>query len=504
MENKEKQVFFETQKLYKKFGEVTAVNEVSMSLHLGEIRGLIGENGSGKSTISSIISAICPVTSGEMYLFGEAYRPKDPGDARNHGISMIVQETGTIDTLSVAENIFLGDEKRFLHRGIIDRKRMIAEAKKAMENIGVTDVDVTQTIVRYSFETRKLVEVAKALYYDPTLFIIDETTTALSQNGRDIIYRIMKEQKEQGKTVLFISHDLQELMDHCDALTVLRDGIIVDTIEKAGFDENRIKHSMVGRELKGDYYRSDYDPAHEAQVMLKVSHATNEDIKDVSLKLHRGEIVGIAGLSGCGMHQLGRVIFGLDRLTEGQIQAVKEESEEMIPIRSVADALRNRIGYVSKDRDKEALVLPASIKDNLVLPALSQWDKIITPRSERKYAHQQIDSLAIKCSSMNQSVGELSGGNKQKVSFGKWIGNKSKIIVMDSPTRGVDIGVKNTMYQLIYKMKKEGYAILIISEEMPELIGMCDSILVMKDGEVKKRFDRSRELSESQIIEYMI
>ena len=416
---------------------------------------------------------------------------------------MIVQEAGTIDGLSIAENIFVGDEKRFSHHGIIDRAAMNREAVKALENIGVTDVDVTRPAAAYSLETRKLVEVAKALYYDPILFIVDETTTALSQSGRKTIYRIIHELRDKGKAVLFISHDLEELMENCDVLTVLRDGKLVDTIERAEFDENRIKHSMVGREIKGDYYRSDYDSSHGEKVTLQAEHISNRDLKDVSVTLHEGEILGVAGLSGCGMHQLGRVLFGLDKLTEGKVQAFRPDGTE-VTVRSVQDALDSSIGYISKDRDKEALVLPASIKDNLVLANLNRMGTFILPKKEREHAKEQIESLAIKCSSMNQAVGELSGGNKQKVSFGKWIGNKSRIIIMDSPTRGVDIGVKTTMYQLIARMKKEGYSILIISEEMPELIGMCDEVMVMKDGKVTQTFKRSENLSEQQIIEYMI
>lgn len=502
MDNKKNEVFFETRKLSKKFGDVTAVNKVDMVIRTGEIRGLIGENGSGKSTISSMISGIHTVTDGEMYLHGKPYKPKGPSDARAHGIAMVVQEAGTIDGLTIAENIFVGDEKRFAHHGIINRNEMNKEALKALQNIGVTDVDVTRPAADYSFETRKLVEVAKALYYDPVLFIVDETTTALSQNGRKILYRIIHELKDKGKAVLFISHDLEELIDNCDALTVLRDGKLVDTIEKSEFDENRIKHSMVGREIKGDYYRSDYDSEHGKKEMLVAKNISNADLHDVSVTLHEGEILGIAGLSGSGMHQLGRVLFGLDKINEGSVTAYKEDGTKAI--NSVQDAISCGIGYISKDRDREALILQASIKENMVLPNLRKMGTFISPRKEKEYAKKLIDFLAVKCSSMNQAVGELSGGNKQKVSFGKWIGNDSKIIIMDSPTRGVDIGVKATMYQLIARMKKEGYSILIISEEMPELIGMCDKIMVMKDGKITKQFKRSETLSEQQIIEYMI
>jgi ribose transport system ATP-binding protein len=500
----EQRVFLETKGLTKCFGEVLAVDHVSLTIKTGEIRGLIGENGSGKSTISAMISAIHTVTAGEMLIEGKRYRPKNPGDARAGGIAMIVQETGTIDDLAVAENIFLGDEKRFLKKGVINRTALMAEAKRALAKIGVTDIDPARPAAAYSLETRKLVEVARAVYYDPTLFIVDETTTALSHTGRETIYKLMRDLKAKGKAVLFISHDLPELIALCDALTVLRDGRQVDTIEKPDFDEDQIKKAMVGREIKGDYYRSDYDASHGERVVLEARALTGSEIKSVDLTLHEGEIIGIGGLSGCGMHQLGRLLFGIDKAKSGGVTALDAKTGELTAVKDIESALQHSIGYVSKDRDKDALILPASIKDNLAVSALHKMKKIISPRAVKKFAGEQIDSLSIKCSSPNQSVGELSGGNKQKVSFGKWIGNGSKILILDSPTRGVDVGVKTTMYQLIYRLKKAGYAILIISEELPELIGMADSVIVMKDGVIAKRFVRSSALRDTDMIAYMI
>lgn len=500
----EKRVFLETINLTKRFGEVLAVDHVSMKINTGEIRGLIGENGSGKSTISSMINAIHTVTSGDMLINNKPYRPKDPGEAKRQGVSMIVQEMGTIDHLTVAENIFLGDEKRFLIKGMINRNAMNEEAQKALYAIGFTDVDVSRPASFYNFENRKLVEVAKALYYDPTLFIVDETTTALSHTGRDIIYKLMSDLKEKGKAVLFISHDLPELIKVCDVLTVLRDGKLISNIDKADFDEDMIKKTMVGREIKGDYYRSDYDDSHGEKVVLSARALTGDEIRDIDLTLHEGEILGIGGLSGCGMRQLGRMLFGIDKAKGGNVAALDPDTNELRFVDSIELALKYGIGYISKDRDKEALILPASIKDNLTVSALHKMSKVLSPKAIKKFAGEQIKALSIRCSSMYQSVNELSGGNKQKVSFGKWIGNGSKILIMDSPTRGVDVGVKATMYQLIYRLKKEGYSIIIISEELPELIGMSDSVIIMKNGAISKTFRRSPELCDTQIIEYMI
>ena len=262
------EIFLETKSITKKFGDVVAVNNVDFVVRLGEIQGLIGENGSGKSTISSMICGIHSITSGEIILKGKPYRPADPGDARSHGIGMIVQEAGTVDYLTVAENIFLGEEKRFSKFGFLNKGAMEEEARKALEAIGV-DIDVTRPAAAYNFETRKLVEIAKTLYYKPELLIVDETTTALSQDGRDKIHEIMRSLAAEGKAVLFISHDLPELMEICDNLTVLRDGSLIATINKSEFDEDFIKQKMVGRKIEGNYYRADFDPSCSDEVAIK-------------------------------------------------------------------------------------------------------------------------------------------------------------------------------------------------------------------------------------------
>lgn len=525
-----KKLFLKIKGLTKQFGEVTAVDNVDMEIYLGEIRGLIGENGSGKSTISSMISGIYALTSGQMFLGDKTYKPDSPSDARAEHISMVVQETGTIDHLTVAENIFLGSEEEFCNFGWMNNAAMIAKAQKALSAIGVTDIDAADSIDRYNFEQRKIIEIAKALYYDPLLFIIDETTTALSQDGRLKIYEIMKNLKAQGKAILFISHDLQELMEVCDCLSVLRDGKLIANIEKEEFDENRIKQTMVGREIKGNFYRSDYDSACRNDVMLSLTEVSTTLLKNINLEVHAGEILGLGGLSGSGIHDIGRVCFGMESLTSGTVKAraarkltLNEKIQDNLSkllgkpfglpsemtdytIDSISAALDANIGYISKDRDKETLILESSISDNLNLSALDKLQVFgfIPPSAERKFAIRQIEELRIKCSSRHQAVKELSGGNKQKISFGKWIGNNSKILVFDSPTRGVDIGVKTTMYQLLYDLKKQGYAILIISEELAELIGMSDKICILKNGEITKTFSRSPDLTDSMIIEYMI
>lgn len=493
--------FLEIKELSKKFGEVRALNDVSIQINKGEILGLIGENGSGKSTISSLIYGVHQPSGGEMLLEGKKYAPKSPLDARKNHISMIMQEKDTIDMLSVAENIFLGDEKLFKKGAFIHTAKMNEDAQNALKKVGLDDIDVTLPIASFNFETRKLMEIARALYYNPQLMIVDETTTALSHDGREKIYEIMKELKAEGKSILFISHDLAELMEICDKLTILRDGEFISTVEKENFSENAIKKAMVGRTLSENLYRTDFERRLSDKVAIGVEAVSTDLLEEISFELHEGEILGIGGLSGCGMHEIGRILAGIDHAGSGVVKVYGEE------LKGITHALKQKIGYISKDRDSETLILNESIQDNLTISAWNMLKKgkfFLLPNQERRFANKQIENLKIKCLSGNQLVRELSGGNKQKVSFGKLIGNESRILILDSPTRGVDIGVKTTMYELINDLKKKGTAIVIISEELPELIGMSDRILIFKDGRITGEIDRSECLRDVDVIDYMI
>lgn len=486
--------------MYKSFGATKALVDVSLEVNRGEIRGLIGENGSGKSTVSSIIAGVQPADSGEMFIHGKPYKPKEMIDAQNNHISMVVQEMGTIPHLSVADNIFVGKEMSFASFGVVSRKKMNEEARKILTKIGAGDIDPAQMIDRLGFEDRKLVEIARAMYSNPEILIVDETTTALSQRGRDIVYKIMRDMAAEGNAILFISHDLEELMQICNAITVLRDGHIIQTLERHEMEIKLMKNLMVGRELSDNYYRSDYDGSYSEEVVLRAQQLTVEPVlENFSLELHKGEILGIGGLSDCGMHELGRALFGAETLITGSVVYCPEN----VKITDSAVAIDNKIGYVSKNRDQEALILNASIKENIVLPSLRMMRnkyRCISAKAEKKMSKKQIDALQIKCQNENQIANDLSGGNKQKIVFGKWLANESKIFILDCPTRGIDVGVKGFMYSLIYQFKKEGRSVILISEELPELIGMCDRILILKDGGLSGVFTRSAELREEDII----
>lgn len=505
MTGREHEVLFTAEGICKYFGLTVALDHVNIEVWRGEIMGFIGENGSGKSTMSSIAAGIQKQDEGTMCFRGQPYQPATMQDGLRSGIGMIVQESGVVAEISVAENLFLGDEKRF-RKGIgINRKAMQQEAAKALHTIGFDEVSPAVPMLSLDLQQRKLTEVAKVMYAEPELLIVDETTTALSQQGREILYSCMRKMKNENKSVLFISHDLQELMDICDRLTVLRDGKLITTVNREDFDEEQIKRYMVGREVSKHYYREDYGKPISDEVVLQVKDLNTGYglLRHFSMELHRGELVGIGGLSHCGMHELSKAIFGDTPILSGEVIHMPSGDQITSPI----SAMRHGMGYVSKDREKEALVLNASIRDNIVsagLDKLSNRLSLINPRRERNYVQEQIDSLSIKCESMEKEVQHLSGGNKQKVVFGKWVGRESEILILDCPTRGVDIGVKAAMYQLMEDMLAQGKSILLISEELTELIGMSDRIFILKDGEISGRFDRSPVLSENEIINCMI
>ena len=495
------QPILQVRKMDKSFGATIALRGVDLDVYPGEIRGLIGENGSGKSTLTSIVAGMQKADAGSMTFKGSDWQPASMVDALHRGVGMVVQEAGTIPGISVAENLFLGETERFCNKlGMLNRRRLEEEARKALLTIAADHITPDMPTWRLDMQERKLVEVARVMAKNPDVLVIDETTTALSQKGRELLYGLMNRMKEQGKAVIFISHDLDEIKEVCDTLTVLRDGQIITKFAREEYDDDAIKTSMIGRELQGDYYRSDNEPSSGEEALLTAERVSTADgLADVTLSLRAGEVLGVGGLSECGMHTLGKALFGACPLTGGSVTAQGK------PVSSPEDATRLGIGYVSKDRDNESLCLQASIRDNIAIGGLRHITKnhIVSGKRERAYVQDQVDALSIKCRHMEQPVSAMSGGNKQKVVFGKWVGAGSNVLLLDCPTRGVDIGVKQAMYHLITRMKQEGKAILIISEELAELIGMCDRLLVMKDGQIKQEFMRG-QMKEADIIRYMI
>ena len=498
----EKELLLSCEHISKSFGVTKALSDVSVLVYRGEIRGLIGENGSGKSTLSSIIAGVQPCDSGTMQMNGNPYKPSSMLEAQNLGVSMVVQEAGTIPGITVAANIFVGKEALFRKGVFLNVRKMNEAAQEILDKIGAGHIRASQMTEQLNFEDRKLVEIARAVYAEPELLIVDETTTALSHTGRTIIYKIMRELCKKNKAVLFISHDLDELMNTCNAITVLRDGVLITTMDQDNMSIERMRVNMVGRELTDNYYRSDFDGSFSEEVVLKVTNVTNGPIlENFSFELHRGEILGFGGLSECGMHELGRAVFGADPILTGSV-----ELADGTMIRSPGEAIKNKIAYAPKNRDVESVILNDSIQSNIVLPALQQLSVhgYISPKKEKRQAEDGIQMLSIKCEGGEQMVSQLSGGNKQKVVFAKWMMSDPDILIFDCPTRGIDIGVKVSMYRQIYELKQQGKSIIMISEELPELIGMSDRIMILKDGKLTKTFSRSADLTETDIIQYMI
>ena len=451
-----------------------------------------------------MLTGIYQLESGTFTLDGENIHAKNQVDANNHGISIIVQELGTLSGLSVAENIFLGHEERFITCGFRNTKRMNDEANRLLKEYGFDHIKANVLVDEYNFEDRKLIEIVKATYFKPKIVVIDETTTALSQEGREELYKHMKRSKEEGNTVIFISHDLPEILDKADTITVLRDGDYIDTVQSKDVTEDDLKKLMVGREVTGDYYRNDYGTPISDEVVLSVKNVTVPKlIHDVSFDLHKGEILGFGGLSESGMHEIGKAIFGASFDREGEVVLANGTHINDIPT-----AIKNSIAYTSKDRDNESAVMNQSIKDNIALPSLDNLTigktKLLSLSKIKDFALKFAKEMSVKMVNTDQFVSELSGGNKQKVVLSRWIGKGSDIVVLDSPTRGIDIKVKQDIYQLMDRMRKEGKSIIMISEELMELIGMCDRIIIMKDGAIKGELPRSKELNENSLISMMV
>ena len=486
----------------KRFGSTHAVNDVSLNIAAGEVRALIGENGSGKSTFCQMLCGIYTIGSGKFTLDGQELHIKNQVEANDAGISIIVQEMGTLSGLTVAENIYLGHEEPFVHMGVKDTRTMNREAQKLLDDYGFGRIKAGAMIDRYNFEDRKLVEIVKATYMKPKILVIDETTTALSQNGRLELYKIMDAVRADGRSVIFISHDLGEVLTHSDTVSILRDGEYIDTVSAADVTEDDLKRLMVGREIGSAYYRTDYGTPISGEVVLKVSGVSVPgEIEDVSFELHRGEILGFGGLSECGMHEVGKAIFGASWDRTGSVTLADGTAINDIPT-----AIKHSIAYTSKDRDNESIIINESIRNNVVLPSIDDLANhgLLNGRKLTRFAREHADQMQTKMQGVNQFVSDLSGGNKQKVVLARWLGKNSDILVLDSPTRGIDVKVKQAIYALMADMQKQGRSIIMISEEIPELLGMADRILVMKDGRVNGEFLRDPALSEEDLIAKMV
>ncbi len=495
----------EVRGLCKYFGSTVANDHIDFDLSPGEVRGLAGENGSGKSTLLQQIAGIYRKDEGTMTLHGQAYDPATPIDAIRNKVGIVVQELGCLSNLPAGVNVFSGRLGQFKNHGILDMKRIYKEADALFETYGLMKVPLHKPCSQLSIESRKMIELARALSSDPDILILDEVTQSLSQNNRDMLYRLMEKLKKEGKTIVIITHDLEEMLELCDTISVLRDGHLITTKPCEEMDTDEVKRLMVGREVSSEYYRSDMEANYQKEVVLEVKHLTvPKEVEDVSFELHKGEILGFCGLSDSGIHEVGKAVYGISKNRTGTVTLHGEASVE---IKNISAATSNGMAYVPKDRDGEALMMRDSIASNFVLPSLGELQGkgiFLSPKKINKMAREGAEEFQVKCSGIRQKMEGLSGGNKQKVNLGRWLLKDLNVIVLDCPTRGVDVSVKAYIYHVMSEAKKKGLSMILISDELPEVLGMSDRLLIMKDGKVQGEFTRGNRFTQEALIEVMV
>jgi len=468
----------ELRDISKAFPGVKAVDNLSLEFYRGEVHALVGENGAGKSTLMKIIAGAYQPDAGEIILRGQRVQFRSPHDAQLMGISIVYQEFGLIPDMSVAENIFLGREPK-TRFGLLDRAEMERAARELLQRLN-TDLDVRLPVTQLSVAQQQLVEIAKALSLEASLIIMDEPSAALTGTELERLFEIIESLKQMNVTVIYVSHRLEEVFSIADRVTVLRDGEWINTLPVKDTDRAGLIRMMVGRSLQETF------PAGVGgsdQEVLRVEGLSREGVlSDISFVLHRGEILGVAGLVGSGRTELARAIFAADSRDTGEVYV----SGKKMDFRGPADAMRAGIGFLTEDRKAEGLALSLSVRHNIALPSLDRRSLLgfVREAEEKRTVQASIDELDIRTTGMEQEVRYLSGGNQQKVALAKWLNTEPQIIIFDEPTRGIDVGVKAEIYQLMRKMADDGKAILMISSELPEVLGMSDRILVMHEGRV--------------------
>ncbi|WP_217532478.1 ribose ABC transporter ATP-binding protein RbsA [Vibrio metschnikovii] len=475
----------------KAFPGVKALDQACLNVYPGRVMALMGENGAGKSTLMKVLTGIYSKDAGTIDYQGQPASFKGPRDSQQAGISIIHQELNLIPQLTIAENIFLGREKTSAF-GRILWQEMYAEADQLLARLNVKHSAKT-LLGELSLGEQQMVEIAKALSFESKVIIMDEPTDALTDTETASLFNVINELRDQGCGIVYISHRLKEIFEICDDITVLRDGKFIGQCQVSETDEDGLIEMMVGRKLEEQYPRIDVEP--ENKVCLEVIGLTGSGIHDVSFTLRRGEILGISGLMGAGRSELMKVIYGALPSERGVINL---NGRTINPV-SPQDGLANGIAYISEDRKGDGLVLGLSVKENMSLCALDKLTKGIQIQhgAEAIAVEDFIQLFNIKTPSRNQIIGHLSGGNQQKVAIAKGLMTKPKVLILDEPTRGVDVGAKKEIYQLINKFKAQGMSIILVSSEMPEVLGMSDRILVMHEGRISGEFDAKQANQEN-------
>lgn len=456
----------------------------------GEIHGLVGENGAGKSTTFQILMGIYSKTGGTMELFGNPYEPRNVHDAEAAGLSIIMQQPNFANNLTVAENIFLGNDKKFVTKaGLIDWKKQFKEAEDILHRFKYDHIKPTELLSNLGFEETKQVEIARALSSNPKVLLVDETSAAISKNSVENLYELLREQRDMGCAIIYISHFIEEVYDLCDRVSILRDGKLITKMEVNNqVSPDMIIQNMVGRDVSDAIYRSEENSSSN-EILFETKNLTRTgEFENVNMQIHAGEIVGIAGIGGCGSESYGKALFGYDKINDGEIFF----EGKPVKIDSPLAAMKKGIGYIPKDRDKEGLFLIYDSALNISAANMKNVSRhaIIRHKEEKRIAVESIKKFLIKTPSETTPISDLSGGNRQKVAISKWVVNESKFLIVNSPTRGVDVGAKYEIYKILEDLKNQGKAILLISDELPELIGMSDRVYCFRKGRVSGEFAR--------------
>ena len=483
----------EIKNVTKRYPGVIALNQVSFSVKEGEIHSLVGENGPGKSTlIKTITGAIVP-DEGEIIYQGKKYTELTPILSSEIGIEAIYQEFNLAPELTVEENIYMGTK---VNKGLfIDRKKLTSKTMEILNSLNA-DIRPNTRIKDLTVAYMQLVEISKALAKNVKLLIMDEPTAPLTENEVEILFQLVRNLKEKGVSIIYISHRMDEIFELSDSITIMRDGEVIKTVAATDITKNQLIYDMVGRELTETYPKRTVECG---ETILEIKNLCGLSNKETSFCIHAGEIVGLAGLVGAGRTEIARLIIGADKKISGDVYIKGKKVE----IRSPKDAIEKGIAYVSEDRKNQGVLLKLSIRWNITLPILKRLSRFmfIDRREENSCVEKYKNMLRIKTPSVNQLVGNLSGGNQQKVAVAKWLASESKILILDEPTRGIDVGAKQEIYELINHLTEEGLGILMISSEMEEIMGMSDRMLVMAEGEIVGELSK-QEFSQDKIMRY--
>jgi ABC-type sugar transport system ATPase subunit len=476
----------------KSFPGVRALDEVSFSVEPGEVVGLLGENGAGKSTLMKILSGVYHADAGEVAWEGKKVAFRTIQEAQQAGISLIFQELNNCPNLKPVDNLFLGREL-YRRSGFLDYPAMRKKARELFDHLGV-QIDLNVEVRQFSTAVQQMIEIGKALLTNVKLLVMDEPTSSLSDKETERLFRVIRELKARGVSVVFISHKLSEVFEITDRIVVLRDGRNAGALDSGKGTIDQLISLMVGRELGS--FASEPRTTKPGADLLRVEGLSGGKVQDVSFVLRRGEILGVAGLIGSGRTEMARLLLGADRKTSGRVTVDGRE----VAIRSPRDAVAAGIGFVPEDRKVQALVLPMSVRENLTMAihgAVKRWRTFLSRAKENAVTDEFVKALRIKVSSREHAVNNLSGGNQQKVVIAKWLATKPRILVLDEPTRGIDVAAKAEVHRIVAELADRGVAILLISSELPEILALSDRVLVMHEGRAKAILDRSEASQET-------